>query len=510
MDGILLRAGGQALRTFEAKDLPLEVGSGAGCDIVIHDPEVAERGLLIERGDGGLRLRDLREGRDELRPLVVGAPVAVGSTFTIEAVSDLPSRARKPTSVTEPMRLAPDDPPPLSLVIGHGPDARRVAIGARPILIGSSATADVALTDRSVSGRHCRVEPTRDGFVVRDLGSRNGTWVDGVRAYRARLAPGSRLRVGRTDIEVVARGSRGDARAEGIVARSPAMIGVLGLVERYAALPYRVLVLGPSGAGKEEISRALHRRSARREGAFVAVNAGGLPRDLVESELFGHEKGAFTGAMAARRGLFEQADGGTLFLDEIGELPLSMQARLLRVLETGEVRRVGGESVRSVDVRVIAATHRSLFDMVAVGDFRQDLYYRLAELVIDVPPLAARPADVRALAAHFLDRETAALGPRSITEAAMSRLLAHDWPGNARELRNVIRGAAAESAGVIDAADVDRALARRGPQPMRTGHAGISEVLEHYQGNITAAARALGIPRSTLRDRIAAEGRGRE
>ncbi len=264
-----------------------------------------------------------------------------------------------------------------------------------------------------------------------------------MRVGSARLRVGARIRVGRTDLSLVARGERGDARQHGLVAASPQMLKVLGEVEGYARLSWPVAIHGESGAGKEGIARALHGRGPRDGGPFVAINAGGLPRELVESELFGHERGAFTGATQVHKGVFEQADGGTLFLDEIGELPLDMQARLLRVLDTGEVRRVGAESAVRVDVRVVCATHCDLRAMVGTGAFRRDLYYRLTRLVIEVPPLRHRPEDIRALSEHFLDQIAAEVGPREIDEEAMSRLLAHPWPGNARELRNVLCSAAA-------------------------------------------------------------------
>jgi DNA-binding NtrC family response regulator len=283
------------------------------------------------------------------------------------------------------------------------------------------------------------------------------------------------------------------------------MQALLGEVRRYAKLSWPVLVQGESGAGKEGVARALHDQGPRRRRPFVAINAGGLPRELVESELFGHERGAFTGAVGVHRGVFEQADGGTLFLDEVGELPLALQARLLRVLETWLVRRVGGESSVRVDVRLVCATHRDLPSMVRDGTFRQDLYYRLARLVLTVPPLRGRPQDIVALATHFLDGMASDVGARRLTEAARARLVAHDWPGNARELRNVL-GVAAASAGArdLEADDISRALQRvseAGP-PSAAGPEAIADVLERYDGNVAAAARALGIPRTTLRDRI--------
>jgi two-component system, NtrC family, response regulator len=283
------------------------------------------------------------------------------------------------------------------------------------------------------------------------------------------------------------------------------MQDVLAEARRFAELPWPVLVLGPSGVGKEELAGLLHREGPRARGPFVALNAGGLPRELVESELFGHEKGSYTGAHAQRRGVFEQADGGTLFLDEIGELPMALQSRLLRVLETWTIRRVGAESELPVDVRLVCATHRDLAQMVQEGSFRQDLYYRLANLVLRVTPLRERPDDVLALARHFVGALAPELGGRRLSVAAEERLLAHDWPGNARELKNVLRAAAALSPSPdLDAGDIEGAIARvSGPlaRALPDG-ASMERTLARYQGNLSAASRALNMPRSTLRDRL--------
>jgi transcriptional regulator with AAA-type ATPase domain len=509
MEAIVLLYRDEALRSFELGPQPLEVGSGAGCDVVVHDSEVAERQLLVRRDAGEVVAYDLREGTPR-RPFVLrpGVPYALSRRSAIVRIPDAPTRPHA-LGRTDPIPLRDDERETLSLLIGRGTEARRVQIGKRPITLGTAESCDVVLHDRCVSARHCRFEPSDDGVIVRDLASRNGTWVDGVRAFVARIGPGARIRIGRTDLTVVAPGASGDARCEGLVARSPAMLKVLGLVERYARLPYAVLIVGESGSGKEGIARALHLRGPRRDRPFVTVNAGGLPRDLIESELFGHERGAFTGAMAMRRGVFEQADGGTLFLDEIGELAPELQARLLRVLETGEVRRVGGERAFRVDVRVVCATHRDLHAMTADGSFRKDLFYRIAQLPIHVPPLREREEDVRALAEHFLAQASGPCGPRTLTEPALARLLAHDWPGNVRELRNVVLSAAANSAGAIDVDDIDAAIRwiSGSRAVVRPASMSLADVVVRHGGNLSAAARALGIPRTTLRDRLRAESR---
>ena len=274
-------------------------------------------------------------------------------------------------------------------------------------------------------------------------------------------------------------------------------------VRRLARHGLPVLVVGESGTGKELIARALHREGPRTSRPFVAINVTALPRELVESELFGHERGAFTGAHARREGAFAEADGGTLFLDEIGDLPLEAQPKLLRALDGYEVRRVGGAGAgQRADVRVVAATHARLEQRVTRGDFRRDLFHRLECLVVSVPVLRDRRGDIGALARELLSQLTSDVGPRVLTPAAIARLTAHDWPGNVRELRNVLcRAADATGAGSrIDAADVDAALRRDPPGLAKClTRERARELFRQSAGNLSAAARAAGMPRTSFR-----------
>jgi len=299
-----------------------------------------------------------------------------------------------------------------------------------------------------------------------------------------------------------------------IVATSEAMIELLELMERAAAYKSTVLLTGESGTGKEVLARAIHAQSPRREAAFVAVNCGAIPDTLLESELFGHAKGAFTGAHRANRGLFLEADGGTLFLDEIGELPTSLQVKLLRVLQEEEVRPVGESKPRSVDVRVVAATARDLDEEVREGRFREDLFYRLNVVRLDVPPLRERPKDVPLLADHFVEHFRSSLGKpvQGLADDALERLVAYGWPGNVRELENVI-----ERAMIL--ADGDRITLRElpeavlspasGPEPGASDHSlkrarrqaeivCIRRALQATDGNRTRAARLLEISHRAL------------
>jgi len=327
-----------------------------------------------------------------------------------------------------------------------------------------------------------------------------------------------------------------------LIGRSPAMQGVFRAIARLTATDVTTLIVGESGTGKELVARALHGFGKRRDGPFVAVNMAAIPRELIESDLFGHEKGAFTGATARHPGRFEQARGGTLFLDEIGDMPLDAQTRLLRVLQQGEYSPVGSTVVRRADVRIVTATHQDLAALVDAGLFRDDLYYRIAVVPIELPPLRARHEDIPLLAAHFLAAvEAEGLPAKRLEADAMARLVAHDWPGNVRELENLIRRLAVlypeES---IGAEAVAAEIARAGRSPRRPvvveslsdaveGHlkgffaahdgslpAGglydrilrelerplIALTLEATRGNQLKAAQVLGINRNTLRKKM--------
>ncbi len=293
---------------------------------------------------------------------------------------------------------------------------------------------------------------------------------------------------------------------------SPAMADLQALVQRIAPSPGPVLVQGEHGTGKELVARSIHESSARRDQPFVVVNCGAIPAMLVESELFGHERGAFTGADRRRTGLFEAADGGTLFLDEIGELPIAVQPVLLRALQFGEIRSVGSERVRRVDVRVVAATNRDLLARIKEQQFREDLYYRIAALVVEVPPLRIRPEDIDDLSAHFLNRSATRMGRRlSLDPAALARLKDHDWPGNVRELENACERLAVMCVGTeVKVADIERFVMRR---PDAEGHLptldlarlesiAIHEAMARHSGDKPAAARALGVSLSTLYNKL--------
>lgn len=308
-------------------------------------------------------------------------------------------------------------------------------------------------------------------------------------------------------------------RFENIVGRSRPMVQVYDLIKKVAASEANILIVGESGTGKELIARCIHANSSRAARAFIPIDCASLPEHLLESELFGHEKGAFTGAIATRRGLFEEANGGTSFLDEVGDIPLPLQAKLLRVLQERQVRRVGGNRFTDVDVRVICATHQNLADMVQQGNFREDLYYRLNVISLPLPPLRDRPGDTPLLAYHFLRKYAAQSGKKvkAIAPETLELLEAYPWPGNVRELQNVIERAVVLAEGeMVTPAELpaNLRLPQKVPAAMVADHLGLKKakrqwveafereylitLLKKHQGNISQAAKTAGVDRKTI------------
>jgi DNA-binding NtrC family response regulator len=325
-----------------------------------------------------------------------------------------------------------------------GPDSgAEASVGPAGLLVGSGMGCDLRLSDPRVSRRHVELRAEEGGVRAIDHASLNGTFLGSARVRDLLLVESTTLTLGGATIAVELLAEPLDVRFSSrtrfgdAIAQSKAMRHVFSLLEQAAQTDVTVLLEGESGTGKEVLAHALHSESSRREGPFVVVDCGALAKDLIESELFGHEKGAFTGAVGARAGAFEQANGGTLFLDEIGELPLESQPKLLRALEGRTFRRVGGTKTLTVDIRVVAATNRRLREAARRKEFREDLYYRLAVVHVAVPRLSDRKEDVALLAERFLRRATR--DDSAVVPAELQGLLSsYDWPGNARELRNVI------------------------------------------------------------------------
>ena len=386
------------------------------------------------------------------------------------------------------------------------------------VVVGTSHAAGFQLRDSSVSRLHVRIEPDAHGIRVLDLGSTNGTFVGGLRIQNVHSDRELTVHLGTATLAVALEDNFDNAElaAHGqfgeLLGASPAMLRVFAQLQRYAEVASPVLLRGATGTGKELAADAIHAASSRRDGPFVVVDCGALPATLIESELFGHVRGAFTGAHVTRDGAFAQADGGTLFLDEIGELDLSLQPRLLRVLETGIVRRIGEMQDRHIDVRIIAATHRDLAAMVAQGEFREDLYYRLHVLVAGLPPLQDRPGDIVLLARHFAELTALKYSqarPDVLTEDVLAKLATRSWPGNARQLRNFVERAVLlgprcmdlDPSSSAEKPGVDSTLGfhdARQAAIQRFEREYVEAILARSGGNVAAAARSCGVHRGYL------------
>ncbi len=335
------------------------------------------------------------------------------------------------------------------LVVIKGPQrGTEFLIAGDVIRIGKAPENDLVLADETVSRVHFEIARDAKGYLVRDLKSTNGTFLDSAEVKEAYLRAGSVIAVGATEIKftpfeerIEIMPSEKEALGE-MVGKSSAMREIFGLVEKIAPTDATVLIEGETGTGKDMIARTLHQLSPRGDKPFIVVDCGAVAGTLIESELFGHEKGAFTGAVNARQGAFELASGGTVFLDELGELSLDLQPKLLRVLEQREFRRVGGAKTLKVDLRVIAATRKDLRSEVEKGKFREDLYFRLNVVPITAPALRERREDIPLLIDSIM-RKLSPEGVTALAESTRAALMAHDWPGNVRELRNVIERALA-------------------------------------------------------------------
>ena len=419
-------------------------------------------------------------------------------------------------------------PPRLVLVVTAGGTATTVSLPmSGSLTIGRAPECDVRIDDPSVSRKHAVLRIGRASASVEDLGSQNGTRLKATRDGSAAFEPTLEVRERRLEPNVPAELAPGDCiwvgsallvlrapareHPAGVVVQDPRMQELFGLVERVAVAPLHVLIVGETGTGKEVVAEAVHAASQRAAAPLVRVNCAALPESLVESALFGHERGAFTGADRRQVGLLESADGGTVFLDEVGELPLSAQAKLLRVLEDRRVTRVGAVESLPIDVRFVAATHRDLRARANEGLFREDLFFRLDGFTLRIPPLRERRVEIEPLTERFLAgaAERAGRAPPALAPDARDALLRHSWPGNVRELRNVIeRAMVLADGGSIGARHLQfSTVAASVPAPATDSLPAaveeiernrILEALTHCGGNQTRAARMLGISRRTL------------
>jgi DNA-binding NtrC family response regulator len=376
--------------------------------------------------------------------------------------------------------------------------------GRDDLILGSSEGAEVRVADRTISARHLRIRVLPSGVQLEDLGSKNGLYVGAAKVSSALLTrPDTRFVVGQTTIALRRAGEanmRCEAVVPGLIGSSSSMRRLIESIVRVAPLSAPVLIEGESGTGKDLVARALH-KLGKRTGSYVPLNCSSLLEGIADSELFGHCRGAFTGAVAQRTGAFQQANQGTLFLDEVAELAPVVQAKLLRVIEDGEVRPVGATTSNRVTTRLVCATWCSLSEAAQQGQFRKDLLHRIGTIVLRVPPLRQRKSDIPALCAALLTRMKSDVGEKELTRGALEQLCHYDWPGNVRELRSVLYRAAVDSDGTeIDVGQVSTGLPRQPVGRATALSAGQArQLLVETGGNVTQAARLAQVARSTFR-----------
>jgi two-component system, NtrC family, response regulator HydG len=529
---VFLRRGEEVLR-FSLDRPRVILGRGDQSDVVIPDPEVSRQQVAILCSEAGAAVEDLSGkgtvvagARVNQSALADGADIALGQWRAVyrartPAGDEVPATEVRGTATDRREDASEGRLQAVQMRLRRGSAESTHKFEGESCTLGKDEGNDLILDDRFVSSKHLRITRRGNLFLLADQGSTNGTWLGPVRIFEVQVGLHTTARIGETDLTFEPAARREVSREwQGIIGDDPSVRLLVELVERVAPSNAAVAILGESGTGKELVARAIHSCSARAERAFIPVNCAAISKELIESELFGHEKGAFTGAVAAHRGAFEEADGGTLFLDEIGELPLELQAKLLRALESGEIKRVGAGRPTHVDVRVVAATNRDLLSLSRSGEFREDLYYRLCVVPLTLPPLRNRRGDIPALAEHFVRQFSPRGQTVQLSREALLRLESHGWPGNIRELKNVVhralllrRGSSIEESDLsfdpepaslegvsvtgefVPGVNLDGMLARLERQI-------IESALRRYNNNRERVARELGVARSTLFKRL--------
>ncbi len=524
---VFSRDGKPCLRQ-QVDETSLTIGRDTDNQVQLTDEDISRKHLRIEWKDGKYVVTDFSSNGTYLNnrpiktsPLKVGDSLTIGR-WTVEVVAGrADTRSTTVIAPKQPTSILNFDAEKKSISVERikltvtTPDQKKENFTLRrtETVIGQAESCDVEINDSFISRRHCRLINKGSRIMLMDLGSTNGTYVEGVRVDNVSLPLEGSFKIGKSTIdykldrhfEIVSPSL--ETSLGPMIGASEKMREIFSLIEKVAPSDATVLITGESGTGKDLAARLLHQMSHRAEKPFISINCGAIPASIIESQLFGHEKGSFTGAIERMSGLIEQANGGTLFLDEIGEMPLELQTRLLQVIESKKVRRIGGKEEIEVDFRLIAATNKELQRLAADGRFREDLFYRLYVIPIHLTPLRERGDDLKILAQRFIKDLSVPRAMTKLTDAAIEKLASHDWPGNVRELKNVIQRAILFSTSTtLDAKDISYA-------PIETKAAGDANLenkerdtiiasLIKFGGNQTKAATELGIARTTLSAKV--------
>ncbi len=526
---------GRSFFKINLKASSLTIGRASSCDVVLPDQDISREHAVTYQMEGQWVIKKVGKGSllingksKSLHPLKLSDQISLGNwqAELVEAPA-VPSQLETTIGVRQPLaqtQVLQKTPKGLLLkqlelqVFQPSQKIQSFTLQSQSLTAGSGEQNDIILKDPYISSRHLKIAIQGQDIWVYDLGSTNGTYMDGVQIREAKFKPGMKLKLGQCQLSLKPKNSvevvEPLAQDEfcGIIGASPQMKTLYGLLNKVGPTEATALVLGESGSGKELVARAVHQLSPRHQGPFIAINCGAISKELIESELFGHEKGAFTGAERQHEGAFGQAKGGTLFLDEIGELPLELQPKLLRVLENSSYRRVGGHQELKANVRVVAATHRDLAKLVKEKRFRQDLFFRLFVLPIQIPPLRERLDDLNLLIKVFLKEFSPNETTKTLSSDALEKLKNNLYPGNVRELRNVLlRSVILSNQNEIGAEDIlfphealsenqgsELALEKLESMEQRLIH----QTLKSCKWNKTLAAKSLGIAKSTLFTKI--------
>ena len=535
MPHLLFSRGNNFFFRIILKSTSTKIGRSPESDVVLSDPEISREHAAVFLIEGQYFIKKLgqasvRVNGNEVQSQVLrgGEKISLGPWVAEFELSDVAPAPEEETVVTQPgvvqsqtVAISSRGIVSQNLYLHIQQPGKKLEIypiRSEVITLGAADKNDIMLDDPYISSRHLKIIYQQGKLQVLDVGSTNGTYVNGVKVREAELEEGATIKVGNCQISLAhedkIEAPAGPVKTEkffGLVGKSKPMQELYGLLQRIGPTEATALILGESGTGKELVANAIHRLSSRTKGPFIAINCGAISPELIESELFGHEKGSFTGAQQQHEGAVGQAKGGTLFLDEIGELPLELQPKLLRVLENRSYRRVGGKEEIRADIRVIAATHRDLAKAVQEKKFREDLFFRLFVLPIVLKPLRERKEDIPILCAEFLKEFSINAQAKDLSPEALKKLVDHSFYGNVRELKNVLMRAFILSSGdKIQPQDLmfsDGLSAPETPKPVEEASLEKLEDMERrlvlrtlvaHRWNKSKAAEALGVAKSTL------------
>lgn len=536
MPHLIFSQHGKPLLQFPLTKSNTQIGRSAECDVVLTEPSISRLQLSVHQIEGSYFVKNLGQAKLKLNGKEVESSSLSEKDYleletwrihldhseknTFQDETYLSDAGMQSTQVLNLSRVGQNlHYESLLLKIQSPNEGEKIfPLKEGTNTIGKAISCDIRLSDSYASDVHAKLICEKGKVLLYDLKSTNGTFVNGMKVGEVELEEGSICKMGHSEIRIEMKSQVHSIQASPLnsfgpfIGQSKAMQELYSLIKQIAPTSAPVAILSETGTGKELVAQSLHDLSGRK-GSWSALNCGAIAKELIQSELFGHEKGAFTGAQQQRQGVFEQAKGGTLFLDEVAELPLELQASLLRVLESGKIRRVGGTQEIAVDVRIICATHQDLPRLVAEKKFREDLYFRLNVLPIFLPPLRERQEDIPLLATHFMKMFSPARMSLSLSESAVKFLQSQDWPGNIRELKNAIqRAVILAKSEVLEASDFsflapttkssDARISDSSPKLMDMEKNFILQELERQNFNKLATSKALGIAKSTLYEKL--------